>query len=86
MDLYKVEVKKSAVKELQSLDTRFIPVIWKQIKKLSENPTPMHSAKLWASDKSYRIRIGNYRVVYQVDDDRRIVTVQRIKHRREVYR
>ena len=86
MALYKVDIRKPAFKELQSIDRKIIPHIWQQIKKLAENPRPMNSVKLWGTKLSYRIRIGNYRVVYQIDEHIKTVTVYRINHRKEVYR
>jgi mRNA interferase RelE/StbE len=52
---------------------------------LEINPRPTGAAKLAGSD-DFRIRVGDYRIVYAVDDSRRIVIVARIAHRREVYR
>lgn len=86
MALYKVEVKKSVLKELQSLDKKIIPQIWHRIKSLSVEPRPLNSKKLWGSGSSYRIRIGDYRVIYQIDDGRKTVLIYRIAHRKEVYR
>jgi mRNA interferase RelE/StbE len=86
MALYKVEIKKSAFKELRSLNKKVIPNVWRHIKKLSKNPRPAGSVKLWSSKSNYRIRIGDYRVIYQIDDLPKTVTVYRIKHRKEAYR
>ena len=52
---------------------------------LAANPRPVGCVKLAGRD-DYRIRVGDYRVVYAVDDDERLVLVARIAHRREVYR
>ena len=86
MVLYKIDIKKSAFKELQSLDKKVIPNIWHHIKNLSENPRPDDSIKLWGSKSNYRMRIGDYRVIYQIEDHLKTVMVHRIKHRKEVYR
>jgi mRNA interferase RelE/StbE len=52
---------------------------------LADDPRPSGCAKLAGRD-DYRIRVGDYRVVYAVDDDKRVVLIARIAHRREVYR
>jgi mRNA interferase RelE/StbE len=52
---------------------------------LASNPRPTGTAKLAGRD-DYRIRVGDYRIVYAVDDDERLVLIARIAHRREVYR
>jgi mRNA interferase RelE/StbE len=57
-----------------------------RIESLTENPFPPGFAKLASSEKMYRVRIGAYRVVYEVDTSAGIVTVHYVRHRREVYR
>ena len=53
---------------------------------LAQDPRPSASRKLRGEQNLWRIRIGDYRVVYSVDDRQRIVDIVRIRHRREVYR
>jgi len=84
--MYRVEFLSSAAKEFRSLDSeikrRIIPVI----DKLIENPRPKGVRKLHQHKDLYRIRVGSYRVVYQIDDETRLIRVTRIRHRREIYR
>lgn len=56
------------------------------LRTLSENPRPPGAVKLSAPEALYRIRVGDYRVVYQIQDAMLLVLVVRIAHRREVYR
>ena len=84
---YKVLIKPSAGKELEAAggkDDRLRIV--QRILGLAEDPRPPGSEKLAGYDDRYRVRQGNYRVVYLIDDKRREITVYRIGHRREVYR
>ena len=86
MASYKLEFKPSAERELTKLPRPIIPRIVKAIDALLENPFPRHGEKLSGSDNAYRIRIGEYRVIYTVERSALVVTVIRVGHRREVYR
>ncbi len=57
-----------------------------QIEELSENPRPRQSRKLAGADRLYRLRVGDYRIIYEVDDDASEVIVFYARHRREAYR
>ncbi|MDL9938665.1 type II toxin-antitoxin system RelE/ParE family toxin [Gordonia sp. ABSL1-1] len=81
---YHVEIEAKAVKALQKIARADQRRIVSAAQALSINPRPDGCKKLTAQD-AYRIRIGNYRVIYVVEDAVRIVTVTRIGHRREVY-
>lgn len=61
-------------------------LISNSIKSLAENPHPVGHKKLVGSDATYRIRIGNYRVIYDIIDQELVVMVVRVKHRKDVYR
>ncbi len=82
---YRIEIEKSAAKSLQKIQKRDRVRITEQIKALANDPRPAGSTKMTDSD-SYRIRVGNYRVVYLIADRIRVVTVTSVGHRREVYR
>ena len=84
MARYKIEVKKSAMKELESIPSNALKRILSKIKSLAENPRPIGSLKLSGDDR-YRIRQGNYRILYTIQDD--ILTIYNIKvrHRKDVY-
>lgn len=83
---YRVEWKRSAAKELKKLPPSVILRILDSVRGLAEDPYPHGARKLAGSDHSYRIRIGDYRVVYTVEDDFLLVQIIRVGHRRDVYR
>lgn len=56
-----------------------------RIENLAGNPRPPGCKKLKGGDKEWRIRVGKYRIVYEIDDSARTVDVTRVAHRREVY-
>ncbi len=84
-DLYKVFLKKSAEKELRAIPKGDLIKIVNKIKNLSAEPRPGGHTKLSGEDR-YRIRQGDWRVVYSIDDEARTVAIVKIGHRREVYR
>lgn len=86
MDSYKIEWKLSAVKELKKLDKPIISRIVKTVESLSINPHPAGSRKLRAAEYTYRIRIGQYRVIYSIHIDILIIEIIRVGHRKNVYK
>jgi mRNA interferase RelE/StbE len=56
------------------------------MKLLANNPRPFGSHKITGSENDYRIKVGNFRIIYEVDDKEKLVKVMQIRHRREVYR
>jgi mRNA interferase RelE/StbE len=85
MEKYKVEIKRSAVKEIKALPAPVVRKILTQIASLSEDPRPPQSRKLSGEEK-YRIRCGDYRILYAIQDKVLTVCVVKVGHRREVYR
>lgn len=81
----KIFFVKSAENELLKLDKNLAQRILDKINLLAGNPYGQNSQKL-GGGKGYRIRVGDYRVIYTVDKAAKTVTVMRIRHRREVYR
>ena len=82
-----VLIKTSAAKELEAVEPHGLRVrVVSRIQKLSRIPRPTGSQKLAGEPERYRIRQGAYRIVYSVDDERRIVEIVKVGHRREVYR
>jgi len=86
MASYKVIFKPSVEKDLRSLPQSVVTRIFKSIGALKENPFPRQSIKLAGSEQLYRVRIGDYRMIYGVDKDMRQVIVHHVRHRRDVYR
>lgn len=85
MAKYKIEIKKSAVKELNNLPNNDLKKIIRKIQDLTNNPRPGGCKKLSGEEK-YRIRSGNYRILYTIEDDVLIIYVIKIGHRKDVYR
>ncbi len=83
--MYSVLVSRTASKELADLPTQALNRIMPAIKKLGENPRPPGSKKLKGAHDSWRIRIGEYRVIYTIDDMIRIIDVRKVGHRKDVY-
>ena len=81
---YSLEVKQSAQKELDALDDALFTRIDRKILALADNPRPAGCKKL-KGYKDRRVRVGDWRVLYIIDDDAKLVTITRIAHRREVY-
>ncbi len=87
MDVYRLTIKKSASKELQAVSGKeTLDRLIKKIKELANNPRPQGSEKLAGRLNLYRFRQGDYRVIYSVDDQSRLVDIIKIGHRRDVYR
>ena len=84
--MYEVLIERTAERELKSLPTNLFDRIVTRIKALAVTPRPSGCHKLAGSKNAWRIRIGDYRVVYEIDDARQRVRIFRVRHRREVYR
>lgn len=82
---YHIELSTQARKELLDLPKDVIERLAETLDDLEENPRPPASKKLTGRE-GYRIRKGNYRILYTIDDKQRLVRVYRIGHRREIYR
>ena len=85
MAKYSVEVKPSARKELERLPGKLVERIVAKLEGLAAEPRPSGCKKLKGGDREYRIRIGEYRAVYTIDDGKLIVSVTRVRHRSDVY-
>lgn len=85
MARYKIKIKSTAKKELSKLPKNDLKKVIRKIRSLSLNPRPSGCEKLSGEEK-YRIRQGNYRIVYSIEDDRLIVVVVKIGHRKDVYK
>ena len=82
---YRLALTSSAEKELNKLPNPLIARIAPRLENLAVNPRPPGCRKLRGGDKEWRIRVGDYRVVYTIDDTLLLVEVTRIRHRSEVY-
>jgi mRNA interferase RelE/StbE len=82
---YTVELKPSAQKELEALPDTALRRVVRKIESLSQTPRPAGCKKLKGHKDHWRVRVGEWRAVYIIDDKTRLVSVTRIAHRREVY-
>ena len=85
MSKYAIDIKPSARRELENLSDSLIARLLPKIEGLTANPRPSGCRKLRGYKDLWRIRVGNYRVVYIIDDDRKTLSVTRVAHRRDVY-
>ncbi len=83
---YRIEFKPSAAKEFSQLPKNIQKRIAAKVNTLADNPRPRGVEKLEGRENRYRIRVGDYRVIYEIHDEVLLVLVVRIGHRREVYR
>ena len=83
---YRIELKPSAARQLEKLPKAVQIKIGPRIDALSENPRPHGVEKLAGAEDYFRIRVGDYRVIYQVQDRWLLILVVRLGHRREIYR
>ncbi len=85
MASYDVVLTSSAEKELRKLSRQLIARIVPRLEDLASNPRPSGCKKLQGGDREWRIRVGDYRVVYTIDDAKLLVEVTRVRHRSDVY-
>lgn len=86
MSQYKVFFKSSADRQLRKLTDALQRRIVGKVEMLAHDPQPTGVVKLAGDENLWRIRIGNYRVAYEIHDERLIVLVLRVAHRKDVYR
>ena len=82
---YKIRIKRSAENELRRLPKADLARIIRRIERLAEDPRSHGCEKLFGGD-CYRVRQGDYRILYAINDDERTIEVYKIGHRPEVYR
>ncbi|MDE1920524.1 MAG: type II toxin-antitoxin system RelE/ParE family toxin [Candidatus Omnitrophica bacterium] len=85
MAKYKIEIRKSAVKEIEGLPKRDLQAVIEKINSLAENPR-QHGCEKLSGQEKYRVRCGDYRILYSIEDVILVVYVVKVGHRREVYR
>jgi mRNA interferase RelE/StbE len=84
--VYEVYLERAAENDLKRLPTTTFQRIIPQIRALAENPRPSGCRKLAGSKNDLRIRVGDHRVLYEIDEKVKAVRIMRVRHRREVYR
>ena len=85
MPNFSLDIKQSALKELDALDDTLFSRIDRKILALADNPRPLGCKKLRGYKDLWRIRIGDYRVIYLIDTAAKAVTIMHVAHRREIY-
>ncbi len=81
---YSVNILRRSQKELADISREVYPRICEALQSLADNPRPSGCLKL-KDREGWRIRVGNYRILYKIDDQQKIVTIVHIRHRRDVY-
>jgi len=84
--VYQVVIERKAEKDLDRLSSPIHRRVSEAILSLAANPRPLGCRKLVGADNDWHIRVGDYRVIYQIADAIRVVRISRVRHRREVYR
>lgn len=83
---YKIEIAKSAEKSLYKIPKAYLVKIIDALKALATNPYPSGCKKLTGEEQTYRIRVGSYRIIYEIFDNLILIKVLKIGHRKDVYR
>ena len=86
MTRYRILLERAAERDLSRLSAEIHDRVIAAIRALANNPRPPGCRKLAGSRSDWHIRMGDYRVVYEIADEIRVVRVNRVRHRREVYR
>jgi len=83
---YRIEFTTCAAKDLKALERPVLKRIAARIDALANDPRPPSAKLLAANERLYRIRVGDYRVIYEIEDRTVLVLIIRVGHRREIYR
>ncbi len=86
MDSYEIRWKRSAERDIRGIEPQYILQIIEAIKSLADTPFPSQCRKLRGAENLHRIRVGNYRVIYQIELEKKLVIIYYIRHRKKVYK
>ena len=84
--MYRVEFTSAAARKVRKLDRPVRARLLDAIESLTTSPRPDRVKKLTSTENAWRIRVGDYRIIYSIEDDILVMTVVRVAHRREIYR
>ena len=84
--MYSIEFTRSAEKDLDKIPDLYYETIISKIKKLANEPRPYGHKKLKSYTNYYRIRIAKYRIIYSIQDDKLLIVVIAIDHRKDIYK
>jgi len=83
---FKIEWRSSTKKDLRKIQPQQVIRILEAVNSLCKDPRPSNSCKLSGSERTYRLRVGDYRVIYEIFEDRIVIEVLKVRHRKEAYR
>ncbi|MCJ7708341.1 MAG: type II toxin-antitoxin system RelE/ParE family toxin [Anaerolineales bacterium] len=83
---YRILLKPSVEKDLGSIPKGTVQRLLRRVEGLASEPIPRQSAKLTGAERLYRVRVGDYRIIYTVDHEARSVTIHYVRHRKDAYR
>lgn len=86
MASYQIKWRSSTKKDLRKIPPQQVARIVAEVETLSNEPLPSGAQKLTGSERTYRIRVGDYRILYEVSSAEQLVVIERIRHRKDVYR
>jgi mRNA interferase RelE/StbE len=86
MPTYQLNIKRSFEKDLRRLPDHVVERILKKLDALVDDPFPSGVDKIEGSERSYRVRVGDYRIIYAVDNEKKTITLFYARHRKDVYR
>ena len=86
MASYSLQFRPSVEKDLRALPKSVTKRIWRRVEALADEPIPAGSVKLSGAEALYRIRVGDYRVIYGIDHSSKRILVHYIRHRKDAYR
>lgn len=84
--MYRIQIRRAAERDLRRLPRSAFERLNEQILALREDPRPPGVRKLKGKLEGWRVGVGQYRILYEIDDGERVVTIARVRHRRDVYR
>jgi len=84
--MYAIKYRRSVAKDLRRLPKNLLPAVVKRIQKLVKNPMPAGASKLRGTDNMYRVRQGDYRIVYSIENRQLIIIIVRVAHRKDAYK
>lgn len=86
MNPYQINFQPSVDKDLRKLSSENCDRLLSRIEELANEPLPVQAIKLEGTEGLYRFRVGDYRIIYEVDASAKIILIHYVRHRREVYR
>lgn len=84
--MYSIELKPQAASFISAQSKKIQRQLIAHIEALAVNPRPANSKLLYAQEKLYHIRSGNYRIIYQIQDRKLLIVIVRVAHRKDIYR